>query len=104
MVAPAGRRPPAEALVREWIQRYPQLRFTAVLSEATGTDYRAGWVHEAVLADYPNIESFDVYAAGPPAMVEAIKATFPRQDRLYFDSFDYAVDDRARASDTKPLA
>lgn len=93
-----------EALVREWIQRYPQLRFTAVLSEATGTDYRAGWVHEAVLADYPNIESFDVYAAGPPAMIEAIKATFPRQDRLYFDSFDYAVDDRARASDTKPLA
>ena len=93
-----------EALVREWVQRYPQLRFTAVLSEATGTDHRAGWVHEAVLADYPNIESFDVYAAGPPAMVEAIKATFPRQDRLYFDSFDYAVDDRARASDTKPLA
>jgi len=93
-----------EALVLEWIRRYLQLRFTAVLSEATGTDYRAGWVHEAVLADYPNIESFDVYAAGPPAMVEAIKATFPRQDRLYFDSFDYAVDDRARASDTKPLA
>jgi len=93
-----------EALVLEWIRRYPQLRFTAVLSEATGTDYRAGWVHEAVLADYPNIESFEVYAAGPPAMIEAIKATFPRQDRLYFDSFDYAVDDRARASDTKPLA
>jgi len=93
-----------EALVREWTRRYPQLRFTAVLSEATGTDYRAGWVHEAVLADYPNIESFEVYAAGPPAMIEAIKATFPRQDRLYFDSFDYAVDDRARASDTKPLA
>jgi CDP-4-dehydro-6-deoxyglucose reductase len=93
-----------EALVLEWIRRYPQLRFTAVLSEATGTDYRAGWVHEAVLADYPNIESFDVYAAGPPAMVEAIKATFSRQDRLYFDSFDYAVDDKARASDTKPLA
>ena len=92
------------ALVLEWTRRYPQLRFTAVLSEATGTDYRAGWVHEAVLADYPNIESFDVYAAGPPAMIEAIKATFPRQDRLYFDSFDYAVDDRARASDAKPLA
>jgi len=93
-----------EALVLEWIRRYPQLRFTAVLSEAAGTEYRAGWVHEAVLADYPNIESFDVYAAGPPAMIEAIKATFPRQDRLYFDSFDYAVDNRARASDTKPLA
>jgi CDP-4-dehydro-6-deoxyglucose reductase, E3 len=93
-----------EALVLEWVRRHPQLRFTAVLSEGAGTDYRAGWVHEAVLADYPDLESFDVYAAGPPALIESIRTTFPRQDRLYFDSFDYAVDDRARASDTKPLA
>jgi CDP-4-dehydro-6-deoxyglucose reductase, E3 len=93
-----------EALVLEWVRRHPQLRFTAVLSEGAGTDYRAGWVHEAVLADYPDLESFDVYAAGPPALIESIRTTFPRQDRLYFDSFDYAVDGRARASDTKPLA
>jgi NAD(P)H-flavin reductase len=61
-------------------------------------------VHDAVLADYPNLESFDVYAAGSPALIEAIRTSFPRQDRLYFDSFDYAVDDRGRPSDTKPLA
>ena len=87
-----------ERLVKEWVQRYPQLRFTAVLSEATepSSDYRTGWVHEAVLADYPNLEPFDVYAAGPPALIEAIRATFPRQERLFFDSFDYA-------SDSKPL-
>jgi CDP-4-dehydro-6-deoxyglucose reductase len=39
---------------------------------------------------------FDVYAAGPPAMVEAIRATFPirglSEERLHFDSFDYAPD------------
>jgi CDP-4-dehydro-6-deoxyglucose reductase, E3 len=86
-----------EGLVMEWVRRYPQLRFTAVLSGAEeSSDYRTGWVHEAVLADYPNLESFDVYAAGPPALIEAIRATFPRQDRLYFDSFDYS-------SDSKPL-
>jgi hypothetical protein len=37
-----------------------------------------------------------VYAAGPPALVEAIRATFPshgvREGRLFFDSFDYADD------------
>lgn len=86
-----------EALVLEWVRRYPHLRFVAVLShdQATvGAHQRLGWVHEAVLQDHPRLEAFDVYAAGPPAMIEAIRATFPRQGldaaRLYFDSFDYA--------------
>ena len=93
-----------EALVLEWVRHYRQLRFTAVLSEATETKaphHRLGWVHEAVLADHPSLEPFDVYAAGPPALIEAIRASFPergmREDRLFFDSFDYA-------SDPKPFA
>jgi CDP-4-dehydro-6-deoxyglucose reductase len=92
-----------EKLVLEWVRRYPQLQFIAVLSEATHAEaphHRLGWVHEAVLADHPSLEPFDVYAAGPPALIEAIRAGFPprgvREDRLYFDSFDYA-------SDPKPL-
>ena len=87
-----------EERVLEWVRRYPNLRFTAVLSEATGTTaphHRLGWVHEAVLADHPSLEPFEVYAAGPPALIEAIRASFPprgvRQDRLFFDSFDYGV-------------
>jgi CDP-4-dehydro-6-deoxyglucose reductase, E3 len=55
-------------------------------------------VHEAVLADHPDLSAFEVYAAGPPALIEAIRSTFPRQglspERLYFDSFDYAPDAR----------
>jgi CDP-4-dehydro-6-deoxyglucose reductase len=83
--------------VLEWVRQYPQLRFTPVLSEAGSSGYRKGWVHEAVLADYPNLEPFDIYAAGPPALIEAIRTTFPRHERLFFDSFDYS-------SDPKPLA
>jgi CDP-4-dehydro-6-deoxyglucose reductase len=56
-----------------------------------------------VLADYPDLEPFDVYAAGPPALIEAIRASFPRQERLFFDSFDYAADARGSGSDSKPL-
>jgi len=85
-----------EARVLEWVRRFPQLRFTAVLSEATGAGYRTGWVHEAVLADYPNLEPFEIYAAGPPALIEAIRTRFPPSVRLFFDSFDYS-------SDPKPL-
>jgi CDP-4-dehydro-6-deoxyglucose reductase, E3 len=87
------------SLVLDWARAHPQLKFTAVLSEAmtldpTAAHHRRGWVHEAVLADHPSLERFDVYAAGPPALVEAIRATFPArgvsEDRLHFDSFDYA--------------
>jgi CDP-4-dehydro-6-deoxyglucose reductase, E3 len=88
-----------EETVLEWVRQYPQLRFTGVLSEApvAGADHRRlGWVHAAVLADYPSLEPFDVYAAGPPGLIEAIRTTFPqrgaRENRLYFDSFDYAPD------------
>lgn len=82
-----------------WTHRHPQLKFTAVLSEATlaeAAHHRTGWVHDAVLADYPDLSAFEVYAAGPPAMIEAMRASFPRHgltaERLYFDSFDYAPD------------
>ena len=88
-----------EDLVLDWARRYPQFRFNVVLSEATGVEpaaahRRLGWVHEAVLADHPSLAAFDVYAAGPPALIEAIRATYPArgltEDRLHFDSFDYA--------------
>ena len=90
-----------EARVLEWVRRCPQLSFTAVLSEATAAEaahHRVGFVHDAVLADYPDLSAFEVYAAGPPAMIEAMRAAFPRHGlpaaRLYFDSFDYAPDAR----------
>ncbi len=93
-----------EGLVLEWARNFPQLRVTVVLSEAIRTQaahQRLGWVHEAVLADHPSLQPFDVYAAGPPGLIEAIRATFPargvREGRLFFDSFDYS-------SDPKPLA
>jgi CDP-4-dehydro-6-deoxyglucose reductase, E3 len=90
-----------QQLVLEWVRRLPQLKFTAVLSDASvaeATHHRVGWVHDAVLADYPHLAPFEVYAAGPPAMIEALRASFPRHglapERLYFDSFDYAPDTR----------
>jgi CDP-4-dehydro-6-deoxyglucose reductase len=88
-----------EAQMLAWLQRHPQLKYTAVLSAATlteATHTRVGFVHEAVLADHADLSSFEVYAAGPPAMIEAMRASFPRHglepERLYFDSFDYAPD------------
>lgn len=93
-----------EQLVLDWARRYPRLHFTAVLSEHaeanTQQHRRLGWVHEAVLAGHPDLSAFEVYTAGPPAMIEAIRTTFPRHGldskRLFFDSFDYAPDTTSR--------
>jgi len=88
-----------ESQLLAWVGQHPRLKFTAVLSDEGAADAshrRVGWVHEAVLADYPTLETFDIYAAGPPAMIEAIRASFPDRgaslERLRFDSFDYAPD------------
>jgi CDP-4-dehydro-6-deoxyglucose reductase, E3 len=88
-----------ESCVLAWVRHHPQLKFTAVLSEPTAAEAahtRVGLVHEAALADHPSLSAFEVYAAGPPAMIEAIRTSFPRHglppERLYFDSFDYAPD------------
>jgi CDP-4-dehydro-6-deoxyglucose reductase len=90
-----------EGVMLDWSRRHPQLHFSAVLSEGSATGHRRqGWVHEAVLADFSDLSAFDVYAAGPPAMIEAIRASFSRQglnpERLHFDSFDYAPDTLSR--------
>ncbi len=79
----------------------PGFQYRPVLSEpdveAEPWAGRAGLVHEAALADLgDNLAQYDVYASGPPAMVEAIRHTFverglPRA-QLFFDSFDYAPD------------
>jgi CDP-4-dehydro-6-deoxyglucose reductase, E3 len=86
-----------EELVLEWVRRYPQLQFHAVLSAAdrvTRDHQRLGWVHEAVLADHSSLSGHEVYVAGPPALIEAVRRTFGARgldpQRLHFDSFDYA--------------
>ena len=85
-------------LIESWLARYPNFTFTSVLSEAGAEDgaARRGFVHEAVLADHPRLAGHEVYAAGPPAMIEAIRTHFPARglapDALYFDSFDYATE------------
>ncbi len=87
-----------EALLRDWADRHARLKVHTVLSETASVPgpHRAGWVHEAVLADHPDLAPFAIYAAGPPAMIAAIQRTFPAHgvlpEQLRLDSFDYAVE------------
>jgi CDP-4-dehydro-6-deoxyglucose reductase len=91
----------ARAVLEELARRAPNFRWVPVLSEAMpGWSGRRGWVHEAVLGDIEQLARHDVYASGPPAMIEAVRQEFALRGhpptRLLFDSFDYAPDSRAR--------
>jgi CDP-4-dehydro-6-deoxyglucose reductase, E3 len=86
-----------DALLRAWADAHPMFHYTPVLSApAPGEPWsgRTGWVHEAVIADHPDLAGFDVYASGPPAMVTALcqasaAAGLP-PEQLYYDSFEFA--------------
>jgi CDP-4-dehydro-6-deoxyglucose reductase, E3 len=74
-------------------------RVTAVLSEAKASDSwagRNGLVHRAVLADFPDLSSFDVYACGSPGLIEAASSDFTQiaglpRDRFFAESFNHGA-------------
>lgn len=86
-------------LPAQWARRHPALAYQTVLSEPKGDEaarHATGLVHEAVLRNFPDLSPFDVYMSGPPALIEAgrrafVAAGLPEQ-RLYYDSFEYAPD------------
>ena len=68
----------------------PWLRYIPVLSEPRpedGWDGRTGNVHEAVMADHPDLSRHQVYACGAPLMVEAAQRDFPARCALPADEF-----------------
>ncbi|HEU5468997.1 MAG TPA: 2Fe-2S iron-sulfur cluster-binding protein [Steroidobacteraceae bacterium] len=74
-----------DAWLRDLAAKHSSFHYTGVTS---------GFVHEAVLDGVAGLAGFDVYAAGPPAMIDAVRAALPRQgadpERIFFDSFDWA--------------
>ncbi|NCT69039.1 MAG: 2Fe-2S iron-sulfur cluster binding domain-containing protein [Rhodanobacteraceae bacterium] len=96
-----GARTPDELYLRglpeRWAREVPTFRFVAVVSDAArAAGLRGGLVHEALLEDHPDLSGFDVYMSGPPAMIDAGRRAFVDaglpEERLYYDSFDYAPD------------
>jgi len=82
---------------RELATALPSSRYVPVLSQPDPAEHRAGrtgLVHEAVLADHPDLSGFAIYLSGPPAMVEAARRAFPEHGAepacMFCDSFDHA--------------
>jgi NAD(P)H-flavin reductase len=81
-------------LPRQWERAHPNFRFVPVLSEPASEDQWTGCtglVHEAILADFPDLSTHQVYACGSAGMVEAAYPAFQAhglsQDDCFSDAF-----------------
>jgi len=97
-------------LARQWAREHDNFEFVPVLSEPRPEDHwqgRTGLVHEAILADFPDLAGYQVYACGSVGMVEAAYPAFSahglRQDDCFADAFRLAPKIRAREADLVKL-
>jgi len=93
-----GGRRPADLYQDEWIRaqctQMPHLRYVPVVSDAQPEDHwrgRTGFVHRAVLEDFPNLSGHEVYACGAPIVIESAQRDYMAAglpaEAFYADSF-----------------
>ncbi|MCK9511928.1 MAG: CDP-6-deoxy-delta-3,4-glucoseen reductase [Pigmentiphaga sp.] len=98
-----GRRPRdlyLDPLARDWAARLPGFTYVPVISDALPEDGwtgRTGWVHRAVMHDFPNLSGHQVYACGAPAMVAAARHDFIAhcglpEEEFFADAFTSEAD------------
>ena len=93
-----GVRRPSDLYLRElpekWAREHANFSFVPVISEPAPEDRwsgRTGFVHQAILADFPDLGGYQVYACGSAAMVQAAHPAFTAQglgpDDCFADAF-----------------
>ena len=102
-----GGRRPGDLYLNDWVQaqlaQMPNLRYVPVISDALpedGWSGRTGFVHRAVLQDFPDLSGHQVYACGAPVVVDSARADYTAQgglpsEEFFADSFTSAADKAA---------
>src|SRR3546814_4231042 len=89
-----------------WGREHPNFRYVPGLSEPTDDcqwSGRTGFVHRAVMEDFPYMSAVQVYACGAPVMVDAARQDFSEKCNLpsadfFADSFVTSADVADRKS------
>jgi CDP-4-dehydro-6-deoxyglucose reductase len=103
-----GGRVRADLYMNELPERWQNeqgIRYVPVLSDAPASDQwtgRTGFVHRAVMEDFPDLSGYQVYACGAPVMVEAAHLDFTSRcalpgEEFYSDSFTPSVPESEKA-------
>lgn len=87
------------ALPEQWAATHPNIRYVPVLSEPGADDAwqgRTGLVHQAVMADFPDLSGHQVYACGAPVMIDAAKRDFTSscglpEEEFFADAFTFST-------------
>jgi CDP-4-dehydro-6-deoxyglucose reductase len=98
-----GRRPQdlyMNALPNKWAAEHPGFKYVPVISDGLPEDRwsgRTGFVHRAVMEDFPDLSGHQVYACGVPIMVDSARKDFTEkcrlpEDEFYADSFTTQAD------------
>ena len=88
------------ALAKKWAAEHPSFKYVPVISDGLAEDQwqgRTGFVHRAVMHDFPDLSGHQVYACGVPIMVDSARADFIAasklpDDEFYADSFTTQAD------------
>ncbi len=88
-----------DELARRFAAASRNIRYVPVLSDATPAcawTGRTGLVHQAALADLPDLNGFEAYVCGAPEMVEAARHDFVaaglESEHFHADAFTTAAD------------
>lgn len=79
-----------DELARSWAASIRDFRYVPVISEPSARDGwqgRTGLVHEAVMADLPDLSAYQVYACGAPGMINAARHDFTHACGLPAEAF-----------------
>jgi len=83
----------------QWAAAHPNITYVPVLSEPAADDAwsgRTGFVHQAVIADFPDLSGHQVYACGSPVMIDAARQDFVTrcglpEEEFFADSFTFST-------------
>ncbi|MFZ9481054.1 MAG: CDP-6-deoxy-delta-3,4-glucoseen reductase [Burkholderiaceae bacterium] len=98
-----GRRPHDlyhSELAQQWEKSLPNFRYVPVVSDALPEDGwagRTGFVHRAVMEDFPDLSGHQVYACGAPIVVQSAQQDFVAacglaSEEFFADAFTTAAD------------
>ena len=99
-----GGRRPADLYLDEWVKarcgEMGNLKYVPVISNALPEDDwtgRTGFVHKAVMEDFPDLSGHQVYACGAPIVVDSAREQYSANCKLpaeefYADSFTTEAD------------
>lgn len=98
-----GRRPKdlyMDSLCQEFMHTIPGFHYTPVISDALVEDAwqgRTGFVHRAVMNDFPDLSQHQVYACGAPIVIQSARTDFVKdcqlpEEEFFADSFTSEAD------------